>query len=60
VPSGEPEKRARNDIGRATSVAGTGVTDSRIGAKEIETRIEAPMNSAEVPHRPASAGPARR
>jgi hypothetical protein len=48
VPSGEPLKSLSSDMGRATSIAGTGVAESRIGANEIDTRIDAPMNRTDV------------
>jgi hypothetical protein len=59
-PQRRVANRLRNPIGRATSVAGTGVTDRRIGAKEIDTRIDAPMKRAELPASPSVSSPAPR
>ena len=57
VPSGEPENSARSGIGRVTSVVGARDTVSRMGAKEIETRIEAPMKRTEVAGSPRLRSP---
>lgn len=48
-----PANSPRRDIGRATSVAGIGVAERRIGSKEMETRIDAPINSVAVPASPS-------
>ena len=57
VPSGELVSSSRSDIGRVTSAAGTGVADRRIGANEIDTRIEAPINSVAPAASPSVSSP---
>ncbi len=57
VPSGELANSSRSDIGRATSTAGAPATLSRIGAKETDTRIEAPMNRLALPASPSVSSP---
>jgi hypothetical protein len=46
--SGELVKRLRNGIGRVISTTGIVETVGRIGANEIDTRIEATITSTEV------------
>ena len=57
TPSGELTKSCFSDMGFATSTTGAGEMLSRIGAKEIDTRIDAPMNSAAVPASPSVSRP---
>jgi hypothetical protein len=52
-------RAARRLMGRVASKDGAGETDSRIGAKLIETRIEGMMNSMNPAGSPHSGCPAR-